>query len=137
MSDADLVQPNNLPVIGEYPWVTTEAQALLGLTRELIAEVKRMKAALEHQTWCPDCGKVLEIPNPLAAKVERLEAEKDSVLEGVVDARRNGIAEGRERAAVIAEGLLPPMESCCGRSANAASRDIAAAIRADKGDSDE
>ena len=45
MSDSDLVQPNNLPVIGEYPWVTTEAQALLDLTRELIAKVERLEAA--------------------------------------------------------------------------------------------
>ena len=41
----------------------------------LIAEVERLKAALGAQTWCPDCGKVLEIPNPLLADVERLEAE--------------------------------------------------------------
>ena len=41
----------------------------------LIAKVERLKAALEHQTWCPDCGKVLEIPNPLAVEVERLKAD--------------------------------------------------------------
>ena len=42
-----------------------------GLIRDLTsalkkrnAEVEKLRAALAVQTWCPDCGKVLEIPNP-------------------------------------------------------------------------
>ena len=40
---------------------------------------------------CPECD--------LIVKVEQLEVERDRVLEGVVDARNNGIAEGVEQAA--------------------------------------
>ena len=49
MGDADLAQRNNLPNIGEYPWDTLEAQALLDLAHELIAEVKRLEEAAKEQ----------------------------------------------------------------------------------------
>ncbi|MEK0326921.1 MAG: hypothetical protein QQN63_14585, partial [Nitrosopumilus sp.] len=32
------------------------------------AKVERLKKALDLQTWCPNCGRVLEIPNPGVAK---------------------------------------------------------------------
>ncbi len=86
-------------------------------------KVERLEAALEHQTWCPDCGKVLEIPNPLAAKVERLEAravERVKFEDALVD-------KTLERAAVIVKDWLSLRDD----------DDLLAAIRADKGDSDE
>ena len=47
----------------------------------------------------------------------RLEAEQSRVLEGVVDARTDGIAEGMEAAAVVAEENKDPETACLIRAA--------------------
>ena len=54
--------------------------------RWLIAKVERLEAALEIQTWCPNCGKVLEIPNPLEAEIELLKAAAKEASTGNMSA---------------------------------------------------
>ena len=74
--------------------------------RWLIAQVEQLQAALDAQTWCPDCGKVLEIPNPLAAEIERLEerlAEAAETRLTQIGALKSARAEVERLEAAVAE----------------------------------
>lgn len=60
----------------EIKWLRGEALKDDKKIRNARAEIERLRAALAAQTWCPDCGKVLEIPNPAfeeAAKIKPVE----------------------------------------------------------------
>ena len=57
------------------PLGDSETRYVMSLRRE----IERLRGKLLDRAWCPDCSKVLEIPNPLAAEIKQLTKGRDAM----------------------------------------------------------